>query len=66
MINYFIPSDGDEEEHPNIFPMRKPLGQITLRMVKEVRARDCPASQPAAASPASISTGLSAAGHLPF
>ena len=38
MVNYFLPADGDEEEHCNIFPMRKAVDTVSLRDVKEVDA----------------------------
>jgi len=37
-ISYFIPADGDSEEHPNVFLIRKPQ--------KEVRTSDVTASFP--------------------
>lgn len=29
-VTYFIPSDGDAEEHPNVFVVRKPPRALTL------------------------------------
>ncbi len=29
-VQYFIPTDGDSEEHPNVFVLRKPPKAITL------------------------------------
>ena len=61
MINYFIPSDGDDAEHLNIFPVRKPVNEIRLRDVKQV-CIECPTK------PMFLSThyfpGLSTPGHL--
>ena len=37
-ISYFIPADGDSEEHPNVFLIRKPQ--------KEVKTSDVTASFP--------------------
>lgn len=36
MVNYFVPADGDEEDHCNIFPMRKAAETVTLADVKKV------------------------------
>ena len=33
-VQYFIPSDGDAEEHPNVFVVRKPPKTLTLADVQ--------------------------------
>ncbi len=32
-VQYFIPSDGDTEEHPNVFVVRKPARSLILNDV---------------------------------
>jgi hypothetical protein len=42
-VSYFIPVDGDAEEAPNVFVIRKPAASITLDDVKQVpAAARCP------------------------
>ena len=33
-VQYFIPHDGDEEDHPNVFLVKKPLKNLTLSDVQ--------------------------------
>lgn len=35
-VYYFVPYDGDEEEHPNFFLIRKPPTSVTLEDVIKV------------------------------
>ena len=35
-IQYYIPEDGDDLEHPNIFILEKELDSITLRDIRKV------------------------------
>ena len=37
-VQYFIASDGDTEEHPNVFVIRKPPAKLVLADVQAVRA----------------------------
>ncbi len=41
-VQYFIPIDGDSEEHPNAFLVRKPPKSLTLGDVQQVRAKTLP------------------------
>lgn len=36
-VQYFVPSDGDAEDHPNVFLVRRPLKAVTLADVQQVR-----------------------------
>jgi hypothetical protein len=36
-VQYFIPLDGDTEEHPNVFVVRKAPKSLTLADVQQVR-----------------------------
>jgi len=38
-VNYFIPYDGDAEEHPNVFLVRKPQKGLTLSDIQQVGGR---------------------------
>jgi len=35
-VQYFIPHDGDSEEHPNVFLVKKPPKSLTLGDVQQV------------------------------
>ena len=35
-VQYFVPYDGDVEEHPNVFLVRKPAKGLTLADVQQV------------------------------
>jgi hypothetical protein len=37
-VHYFIPYDGDSEEHPNVYLVRKPAKALTLGDLQQVRA----------------------------
>lgn len=36
-VRYFVPYDGDTEEHPNVFIVRKPIKGLTLGDIQSVR-----------------------------
>ena len=41
-VQYFIPTDGDSEEHPNVFLVKKPLKELRLGDVQAASASDPP------------------------
>lgn len=57
-VRYFVPYDGDTEEHPNVFVVRKPMKGLTLADLQSVSraasysysvcTKDSPASSPQA------------------
>jgi len=36
-VQYFVPIDGDAEDHPNVFLVRKPQRSLTLGDIEQVR-----------------------------
>lgn len=38
-VQYFIPYDGDTEEHPNVFLVKKPQKDLKLVDVQQVRQK---------------------------
>ena len=38
-VHYFIPYDGDVEDHPNLFLVKKPVQKVTLGDVLSVSPR---------------------------
>ena len=36
-VQYFVPYDGDVEDHPNVFLVRKPSKGLTLADIQQVR-----------------------------
>ena len=36
-VQYIIPGDGDSEDHPNVFLVKKPIKGLTLGDVQQVR-----------------------------
>lgn len=38
---YHVPYDGDTEDHPNLFLIKKPVKSITVADVKQVPTRTC-------------------------
>ena len=40
-IQYYIPEDGDDLEHPNVVMMKKKASTITLGDIRDVRSGSC-------------------------
>ena len=40
-IQYYIPEDGDDLEHPNVVMMKKKAPTITLGDIRDVRSGSC-------------------------
>ena len=40
-VRYFVPYDGDTEEHPNVFVVRKPMKGLTLADISSVSPSEC-------------------------
>ena len=38
-VYYFVPLDGDTEDHMNVFLIRKPASEVTVNDVESVRPR---------------------------
>ncbi len=36
-VSYFVPHDGDVEEHPNVFRVDRPVAEVRLRDIRDVR-----------------------------
>ena len=37
-VQYFIPGDGDTDEHPNVFLVKKPMKDLRLGDIQQARA----------------------------